>query len=110
MTGGSTAAHLGIAYGHVPRNLQPCCCGPARSDPFRRLTLASARCPDDGSGVDRMSSWVYGCLACCVTSSLGPLSTICPAYMTEIVSAHQRADAMSCVAYSSARPMLSRHS
>jgi hypothetical protein len=40
---------------------------------------------------------VYGCSGSCSTASVGPCSTICPAYMTSISSATYRALAMSCV-------------
>ena len=47
-----------------------------------RLEVAHA-----GSGTDAISSRVYGCSGFASTSSIGPCSTIWPAYMTRMSSA-----------------------
>ena len=63
-----------------------------------------------GSGTAESSSWVYGCLGLVSTSSIGPVSAICPAYITISRSATYRALAMSWVMYRMDTPIVSRSS
>src|ERR1700693_6302237 len=48
-----------------------------------------------GSGAAESNSCVYGCAASSVRLTLGAASTSWPAYMTTMVSARERADAVS---------------
>src|SRR6185437_12881262 len=93
---GVTWWHSSMASGQRQRNRQPgvgsmTLGGSPR--PVSAVTSSGAR----GSGTADSSSWVYGCRGLASTSSTGPDSAICPAYMTISRSATYRALAMSWV-------------
>src|ERR671934_2466211 len=86
LSSGVTVPHSAIAYGQRARKRQP---------PFGLTTFggsptsaaAETSSGARGSGTAESSSCVYGCLGRWITSSTGPSSTRCPAYMTSTRSA-----------------------
>src|SRR6266852_8733581 len=99
--GGTWTLQISIAYGHRGWNRQPLGGASRLGGAPRAASLgASSR---SGSGAADSRSCVYGCAAWSVRLTLGAASTSWPAYMTTMVSARYRADAMSCVTYRIAR-------
>src|SRR5712691_5937796 len=93
--GGTWRLQMSMAYGHRGWNRQPLGGASRLGGAPRAASLAgSAR---SGSGAAESRSCVYGCAGLSVRVTLGAASTSCPAYMTTMVSARYRAEAMSWV-------------
>src|SRR5262249_29411686 len=93
---GVTVSHSATAYGQRRRKRQP---SPGLITRGGSPTSAASAIPSGarGSGNAERRSCVDGCFGRRRTSSIGPSSTRCPAYMTSTRSAMYRALATSCV-------------
>ena len=92
---GRQLMHTSNASGQRSRNRQP---SPGSITSGGSLTSAACTASGArGSGTADSSSCVYGCFGSASTLSVGPDSTMCPAYMTSSRSETYRALAMSWV-------------